>query len=75
MIKDKVKALFSLYNVSQTELASKKGVCPQQLNKTINRANLRAKDLIEFANYTGTTLAFVDSEGKVVVAFDKNDIE
>ena len=75
MIKDKVKALFNLYNVSQIELASKQGKCPQQLNKTINRANLRAKDLIEFADYTGTRLAFVDQNGKVVIEFDITDVE
>ena len=75
MIKDKVKALFTICGVSQTDLASKKGMCVQQLNKTINRGNVRAKDLIEFADFTGTTLAFIDKDGKVVVAFDKNDIE
>ena len=75
MIKDKVKALFAIRGISQTEYADKKGIVKQQLNKTINRGNVRAKDLIEYADFTGTKLAFLDENDKPIVVFDINDID
>ena len=75
MIKDKVKALLAIRNVSQTELAQKKGMSIQHINKIINRQNLRAKDLIEYAEFTGTKLAFLDENDKPIIIFDTSDID
>lgn len=74
MIKDKVKALFTMTGSSQADLAEKLGVSRQQLNNNINIRNIKASDLIVYAAFTGTTLAFLDADGKPVITFDESDI-
>ena len=75
MIKDKVKALFTLTKTSQKEIAEKKGISFQHLNVNINQRTIKAKDLVEYAHFTGTTLAFLDSNNNPIVKFDINDLE
>lgn len=74
MIKDKIKMLLIATNKTQRGLAERHNVVEQQMSNKIRSGAFKAKDLIDLADFTGTTLAFVDSTGKPVVTFDMKDI-
>lgn len=75
MVKDKIKALLAIQNISQTELAKKRGISLQQFNLKISRNAFKPKELIQLAIDTNTQLAFIDKNGKPLIIFDETDLE
>lgn len=76
MIRNKIRILFKEKNKQIKDYAEKIGISQQHLNNRFRSGAFKAKDLIEYAEFTGTQLAFIDKEtGKVVVSFDIDDIK
>lgn len=75
MLKDKLKALLVLKNISQVELAKHNEISKQQQSNKINNCSYKLNELVELADFTGTRLAFIDENSKPVVVFDKEDLE
>lgn len=75
MITNKLKSVLSLKGLVFADFARKLNITPQSLQTKAKKDAYKIKDLIEFAELTNTTLAFVDKDGKVVVDFSKEDIK
>lgn len=75
MLKDKLKALLVLKNISQVELAKHNGISKQQQSNKINNCSYKLSELVELADFTDTRLAFIDKDNKPLVVFDKEDLE
>lgn len=74
MITNKLKSVLSLKGLVFADFARKLNITPQSLQTKAKKDAYKIKDLIEFAELTNTTLAFVDKDGKIIVDFSKEDI-
>lgn len=74
MLNDKLKALLTLSGISQKDLSEKKGIAKQQLSNKLRNGAYKLDELVDLADLTGTTLAFIDDKGKPVISFDIDDI-
>ena len=76
MVKEKLKYLFSVNGFKQKQIAEKMGISSQFFNNRLRLGVCKIDDLIKYADFTGTQLAFIDKKtGKVVVSFDIDDIK
>lgn len=69
----KIKALLSLKERKNVELARYLNMTPQSLQNKLNRGSFSAEDLIKISEFTGCTLAFVVDDTQQIV-LDKEDI-
>lgn len=63
-----------LRDLKLSDYAEKLSIFSQALNRKFNTQVFSVSDLIKLADLTSTTLSFVDSGGKVVMAFDNDDL-
>lgn len=74
-----VKKIKALMQIKGLPLYSLVGVLPvntkQALSNKLVRGSVSASDLITVCDYLGYTLAVVDENNKIVMSFDKSDIE
>lgn len=74
MITNKLKSLLSLRGLAFADYARKLEILPQSLQTKAKKDAYKIKDLIEFGELTNSTLAFVDENGKVLIEFNKEDL-
>ena len=67
-------ALLALFGYNQGDYAKYMGMSKSSLSNKIKRGSYTAKDLIDLAEMTGNRLAIVDSNNKVIIEFNKNDL-
>lgn len=71
----KIKTLLASKQIKGKDVYSQMGLARQQaLTNKYSRDSFSGDDLIRLAEITGTTLAFINNNNNIVVAFDKNDI-
>lgn len=75
MIIDRIKELLAYGKLKQVDLARLEGCSPQQVHIRFMRGTFPTRDLIKYAKYTNTRLAFIDEDNKPVVIFRPEDIE
>lgn len=77
MIKDKINALLLLSGKKQIDAAIAFDMSRESFNNKIRAADTRfnTSDLIKIAEMTGTTLSFVDKNGRIVVDLTPEDIK
>ena len=76
MITNKLKSILSLKGMVFADYARKLKITPQSLQTKAKKDAYKIKDLIEFAELTGTKLAFIAKDtSKVIVEFDIEDIK
>ncbi|WP_278626870.1 helix-turn-helix domain-containing protein [Thomasclavelia cocleata] len=71
---NKIISLLALFGYNQGDYAKHMGMSKSSLSNKIKRGSYTAKDLIDLAEMTGNRLAIVDSNNKVIIEFDKNDL-
>lgn len=72
---NKVEALLKLKDKNMSDFAKYMNVSRQQLSNKKKNDTFRADELIQLADMTNTTLAFIDNTtGKTLIEFDLNDI-
>lgn len=72
---EKIKALLLMKSKTLTKYAKFTGRSQSNISNKVSRCSWNVKDFIEMAEFTGTQLAFVDENDKVVIRFDLNDIK
>lgn len=75
MIKDKIKALLKLHGKGNKDGAAALGMPYHSFANKINQREFNTSELIRLADLTGTTLAFIDENGKPIIEFDINDLD
>lgn len=77
MTRKKLDVLLTMKDVTQTQIADKRNVSRQSISRKFRNSAtaFNLKDLIELAEMTNTSLAFVDPDGSIVVKFDISDIK
>lgn len=71
MIGNIVKAAANIKNADRKILAEALNISPQALSNKYSRDSFSGVDLIKIADACGYRLAFVDEQGKAVIAFPK----
>ncbi|WP_282195105.1 helix-turn-helix domain-containing protein [Thomasclavelia cocleata] len=71
---NKIISLLALFGYNQGDYAKYMGMSKSSLSNKIKRGSYTAKDLIDLAEMTGNRLAIVDSNNKVIIEFNKNDL-
>lgn len=66
-----VKAVGNLAGLKRGALANALGINSQSLTNKYSRDSFSGADLIKIADACGYRLAFVDEQGKAVIAFPK----
>lgn len=74
MMNKKLKFLLDNSNISLTNIANNKNTSIQAISNKFRKQSFSAADLLEYANMTGTHLAFIDDNGKPVITFELDDI-
>lgn len=72
---NKIMSLLSLFGFNRTKYAEYMGMSKSSLCNKIKRESWTAKDLILLAEMTNSKLAIVDQNDKVLVTFDKEDLQ
>lgn len=76
MLIDKLDALLRLKQSNMNKFAKEKDIKQTNLSQKGKRNSFYLKEAILIAEYTNTTLAFIDNEtGKPVISFDTSDIK
>lgn len=73
-VSTKVKALLNLSGKDHAGLAEYLGISKQALSNKFYRDSFSAADLVKVADYTGSNLSFLFSDGNKVV-IDSDDIK
>lgn len=72
---NKVEALLKLKGLNMSDFAKFLNVSRQQLSNKKKTDTFRSDEFIKLAEYTNTTLAFIDkTTGKPLIEFDINDL-
>lgn len=71
---NKIISLLALFGYNQTDYAKHMKMSKSSLSNKIKRGSYTAKDLIDLAEMTGNKLAIVDSNNKVLIEFNKDDL-
>ena len=72
---NKVSGLIKMSGSNVARFASHLNVSRQQLTNKKKTDAFTADDLIQLADFTNTSLCFVDKKGKVVLEFDMDDLQ
>lgn len=76
MLAQKIKALMQIKGLPLYNLVGVLSVNTKQaLSIKFKRNSFSASDLITVCDYLGYTLAVVDENNKIVMSFDRSDIE
>lgn len=75
MVNNKIKALLTLKNENISSYASYTKRSQANVSNKIKRNSWNANDLIQLANFTNTTLSFIDEKGIPVITFDSEDLK
>ncbi|MGX8835304.1 hypothetical protein ACWG0P_13975 [Amedibacillus sp. YH-ame6] len=74
MIDKKIKFLLDNNNISLTNIATRKNTSIQAISNKFRKQSFNVFDLLEYAELTGTRLAFIDDNNNPVISFDIEDI-
>lgn len=74
-VSNKLKGLLISHNENMASFSKLMGVTPQATSKKARNQTWGINDLLNIADLTGTTLAFIDDKGKPIVTFDMSDIK
>ena len=72
-VTEKIRALLSLSNKKNIQLAAYLGISPQSMQNKLSRGSFSAEDLIKIAEFTGSELAF-STQNNQKITLDKADI-
>lgn len=70
----KILSVLALFGFNQTDYANYMRMSKSSLSNKIKRGSYSARDLIDLAEMTGNRLAIVDSNNKVIIEFNKDDL-
>ena len=71
----KIDSLLARFGYNRTNLAEHMNMSKSSMSNKVKRDSWTADDFIKLAELTGTTLAFIDREGKPLITFDIEDIK
>lgn len=71
---NKMISLLALFGYNQSDYAKYMGMSKSSLSNKIKRGSYTAKDLIDLAEMTGNRLAIVDNDNKIIIEFNKDDL-
>lgn len=73
---NKIKALLQMYGKTISSYAKFTNRSQANVSNKVSRSSWNVKDMIELAEFTDTTLAFIDNKtGKTVIEFNKEDLK
>lgn len=77
MTKDKLTDLIKLKRLKQVDIATDFNMSKASFNNKLCASETRfnLSDLMKLAKITGTHLAFIDDNKKVIVEFEESDLE
>ena len=74
-MKNKIKGVLGLHGYSFSDYARYLKITPQALQSKFVKHNFKVSDFVALAEMTGTKLALIKDDGKVIMSFDASDIK